>query len=567
MRSVVLVILWGAGPLALAQTTSQAASGDEQEFAALLKQYLARYEPLFVESATAGWVANISGSEADYARKKAADRALIDLHSDREMFAVFKRLREKRTVREPVLRRQLDIVYRSYLENQTDPALRKRIVELESEVEQTFNTFRAKVGERSLTENEIRETLAQSTESKAVEAAWKGYMEVGVACEPKLRELVRMRNEVARSLGYRNYYALALELQEIDETELLRIFDDLDNFTRKPFAQLKADMDRTRAARFKIAEKDLRPWHYGDLFFQEAPTDAEVDLDELFAGAKLEELAKEYYSRIGLPVDEILAKSDLYEKPGKCPHAFCVNIDRRGDMRILTNLKPNMYWAGTIMHELGHAIYDRNARSDLPFLLRTCSHSMTTEGVAELFGAMAKNEEWLREVAKVPADKAAEAGAAARAALRTERLMFARWAQVMLHFEREMYTRPDQDLAKLWWDLKKKFQLLNPPDRMDRPDYAAKIHVVTTPVYYHNYLLGECFAAQVRQALVREVLRSDDGLRSSFYHNPEVGAWLKDKVLGPGALYSWNELTRRATGETLTPQYFVTEAIGKEGGS
>ena len=53
----------------------------------------------------------------------------------------------------------------------------------------------------------------------------------------------------------------------------------------------------------------------------------------------------------------MLARSDLYEKTGKSPHAFCTDIDREGDVRVLANIVPNEYWMGTMLHELGHAVY------------------------------------------------------------------------------------------------------------------------------------------------------------------------------------------------------------------
>ncbi len=141
--------------------------------------------------------------------------------------------------------------------------------------------------------------------------------------------------------------------------------------------------------------------------------------------------------------------------------------------------------------------------------------------------------------------------------------MFSRWAQVMLRFEQGMYTKPDQDLGRLWWDLKQRYQLLSPPESVARPDYAAKVHVLTTPVYYHNYMMGELFAAQVRHALAREVGGKLDAQRTSFYDHPQVGAFLRDKVFGPGNLYAWHDLTQRATGEPLTARYFAADLAAK----
>jgi peptidyl-dipeptidase A len=348
-------------------------------------------------------------------------------------------------------------------------------------------------------------------------------------------------------------------LQEIDEAELLRLFDELDELTRQPFAERKADLDVSRAKHFGVAVSDLRPWHYGDLFFQEAPPDPQGTLDGVYQAADLVALARTYYAGLGLPCADILAHSDLFEKAGKCPHAFSTDIDRAGDERILCNVKPNLYWADTILHELGHALYDQEIRPDVPFLLHDAAHGLTTEGIAILFGALSKNGDWAARALRLEPAQAAGVGAAGRRALRSERLMFSRWAQVMVRFEQGMYGRPDQDLGKLWWDLKQRYQLLNPPETVARPDYAAKTHILTTPVYYQNYMLGDLFAAQVRQYVGTQVLKVNDWREASFWQRPEVGAWLKAQGFGPGNLYSWNELTERATGASLTAKSFAEE--------
>jgi peptidyl-dipeptidase A len=555
--------LWMAtgllGLLAVSSVGQESRPDVDRELSALHDTYLARFKPLRLEAEAAWWEANITGADAAFARKKAADNALVDLHSDHEFFAQLKQLKEAGHVSDLVLRRELDVMYRAFVPGQADPQLQKRIVALENDVEQVFNTFRARVGDKTLTENDVRDVLANSTDSAAVEAAWKAYMEVGRQADGRLRELVRLRNETARQLGFRDYFAMQLALQEIDETELFKVFDELDELTRQPFSDLKREMDAARAVRFRINVSELRPWHYGDLFFQEAPGGGEVNLDDLFKNTNLQELCKKYYDSIGLTADDILARSDLYEKPGKCPHAFSADLDRAGDTRVLANLKPNILWANTLLHELGHSLYDKYIRPDVPFVLHTAAHGLTTEGIAEMFGALVKNKDWLGQVLQVEPAELARIAPAVHRSLRTERLMFARWTQVMVRFERGMYGQPDQDLGRLWWELKERYQLLNPPETVARPDYAAKIHILTTPVYYHNYMLGELFAAQVRHHVTREVLGLAEGTEPSFYERPAVGEYLRDKIFGPGSLYSWNELTRRATGEPLTAKFFADE--------
>ncbi len=213
------------------------------------------------------------------------------------------------------------------------------------------------------------------------------------------------------------------------------------------------------------------------------------------------------------------------------------------------------------MHEIGHAVYDNNISRDVPFLLREASHSITTEGIAMMFGAMVKSEDWLTKIRRLDPDDAARVVTAAKKALRREKILFARWTQVMVRFEHGMYTNPDQDLGKLWWGLKKQYQLLPAPESTDRPDYAAKVHILTTPVYYHSYLMGDLFAAQVQHHIATKVLKPSDHKITAFVGDTKAGDYLRDQIFAPGNLHSWNELTRRATGEPLTARYFAEQFV------
>jgi peptidyl-dipeptidase A len=214
-----------------------------------------------------------------------------------------------------------------------------------------------------------------------------------------------------------------------------------------------------------------------------------------------------------------------------------------------------------MLHELGHGVYDKYIQRDLPFLLREASHGITTEGIALMFGSMVKNQDWLLNVLHVDPTETERVVLAARAALRREKIVFSRWAQVMVRFEHAMYAKPEQDLGKLWWELKRRYQFLNPPEATNRPDYAAKMHILSSPVYYHNYLMGDLFAAQVHHFIATNLLGLNDPKETSFYERRVAGAYLREKVFSPGNRYPWNELTRHATGETLTARYFVEQFL------
>jgi peptidyl-dipeptidase A len=133
----------------------------------------------------------------------------------------------------------------------------------------------------------------------------------------------------------------------------------------------------------------------------------------------------------------------------------------------------------------------------------------------------------------------------------------------MLRFEKAMYENPDQDLGKLWWDLVKKYQMVTPPPGRNAPDYGSKIHIVSAPVYYHNYMMGELFASQVHHAIARDVYHGADPSTVIYVGNKAVGDFMKQRVFEPGKTLSWNDLTKHATGEVLNAKAFAADFQGR----
>jgi peptidyl-dipeptidase A len=526
--------------------------------ASFIKQYEAKVVPVEIALSRAWWDANTTGSDEAFARKEALDKQMNELLASKEDFDKLKTIKAG-TITDDQLERQIEILHLLYLGKQVDITLLNRMSSKANDIEKTFNTFRAPVGDKTLTDSEVRDILLKSKDSQERKEVWEGYKQVGQKVAADLRDLVQMRNEAARQLGFKNYHAMQLALNEQDQSEVLALFGELDELTREPFADAKGEIDESIAAQCRVSVDELQPWHYHDPFFQEPPTVYDVDLNSPFATADILKICRDFYAGIGLPIDDVIKRSDLYEKPGKSPHAFCTDIDREGDVRVLANIVPNEYWMSTMLHELGHAVYtSKYIPMELPYLLRVNSHILTTEGVAMMFERFATDAEWLAEYG-VKVENPEAFTAASHRMRRDKLLIFSRWCQVMLRFEMGMYEDPDQDLNKLWWDLVEKYQLVKRPAGRSAPDYASKIHVVTAPAYYHNYMMGELFACQVHAAIANELELPGEPAKAIYTRDPRVGEFMKEKVFDPGASLPWNELTKFATGEELNAKAFAEE--------
>jgi peptidyl-dipeptidase A len=558
MRITLILLFLGRFSNSMSPASEGNALAGEAEARAFIAEHERVVRPLERDAALTSWNANVTGRDQDFKAKEEAQNRLDAALSSREKFARLKALKAS-TLSDPLLARQITVLHLMYLEKQVDPELLRKITAKANAIEKTFNTFRPVVKGRVITDSEVRRVLKESRNSEERKAVWGASKGVGALVADELNALVKLRNEAARRLGFLNYHALQLHLGEQSQEQVLKLFDELDVITREPFGKLKREIDAKLAAQCGIAVADLRPWHYHDPFFQEAPVIFAADFDSVYARADILKLCRDFYAGIGLPIDDVIARSDLYEKPGKSPHAFCTDIDRMGDVRVLANIVPTEYWMGTMLHELGHAVYSSKYISpDVPYVLRTQAHILTTEGIAMLFERFSKDADWLKEMG-VPVSNPEAFDRAGAQMHRAKLLVFARWCQVMFRFEKALYANPDQDLNTLWWDLVEYHQMIKRPEGRSAPDYASKIHIVSTPAYYHNYLMGELFAGQVLFAIARDSLRGVDPALANFVGKRAVGSFLKARVFDPGLTLDWNALTRHATGEDLSTKAFAAE--------
>lgn len=538
------------------------AAGDEAAYRRFLKAYEEKVVPLSRDTNLASFQASISGRDEDYKRSSDLQIRLNKASSDPGEFAALKRFRASGKVRDLLLKRQLDVIYNAYLRNQIPAAQMEEMVKLQAQIEQKFNTFRIRMDDKVLSDNDAEGILRTSTDSGQLEKVWRSSKEIGRVVAPDILKLVHLRNAAARQLGFANFQQMQLKLGEQDPGQIEALFDELDELTRGGFVALKDDIDAFLAARCGIAREQLRPWHYQNRFFQEAPVIYPVDLDSYYKDKDLVALAGSYFAGMGLNIDDVIERSDLFEKPGKYQHAFSSDIDRSGDVRILCSVKPDSYWMNTLLHEFGHSVYAKFNDRSLPWTLRDAAHAFTTEAIANLFGRFAASPAWLRSMAGVDAWESERIAGPLRKSLRLQQMVFSRWAQVMFRFEKSMYEDPAGDLNRRWWELVEKYQLLKMPAGRNEPDWAAKIHIALYPCYYHNYLMGELLASQLFYHIAGPVLKSPDAEGECFVRRPEAGRFLIEQVFKPGMRWPWNEMIERACGEKLTAKYYARQFVG-----
>ena len=480
----------------------------------LCRQLTNDIEPLEHACRLAEWKAESTGDENAFAELEALKKRMMNRLANRTDFQTAERLLRDESKLAQLARREVFRWRNRLAACQYDAQTIAKIAAEETGLVKQYNAFRPIIHGSAASDNEVDRILRESTQSAEVEAAWRASKVISNYRGPdgddtqvaeRLRGLVHLRNQAARQIGYPNGYRASLELGELDQEWLFETLALLERETRPIFARWKSGLDKKIAVRFGIDSSKLKPWHYGDRFFQTTPAvEDEEDLDRWFQGADIVGLTVRTFDELGFDIRHIVGQSDLF--PGdpktsrKCQHAFCTTISAPTDVRVLCNIVPSFRWISTNLHEFGHAIYGSSLDPALPFALRDDPHTLTNEAIALLMERHLLDAGWLTRIAGISERDAERIARSGKRRLAVKHLVFARWVFVMCHFERDLYENPDRDnLGSLWWDYVERFQQVNrpSPDHRDN-DWAAKIHFVGYPAYYQNYLLGELFGRSAR---------------------------------------------------------------------
>ena len=225
------MILIGGFVMTLILSHNGAAMADPETTAKAAKfvaKHEAKFRTLDVIAGKAWWDANITGKDADFKNKEHAQNQIDAALADKTVFAELKLLKtakDKGAIDDKLIARAVDVLYLLYLEKQVDPELLKKITAKANAVEQKFNVYRASVDNSEMRDSQVRDVLKNSKDTVLRKKVWEASKGVGASVEADLKELVKLRNQAAKELGFKNYHVMMLFLNEQDGPELVRILE------------------------------------------------------------------------------------------------------------------------------------------------------------------------------------------------------------------------------------------------------------------------------------------------------------------------------------------------------
>ena len=440
-------------------------------------------------------------------------------------------------------RKQLKYILKNFEEELNTGDDLNKLTDKENKIAKKYNSYIPKIDGKKTTKAEINKILETESNPEIRKKAYEASIQGGDLIAKDLQELVKKRNKYAKKQGYSNFFEY--KLKDYFEVDLKELEDLLDNVYNKSKDLIKIKLTETKkelSEFFGISEEDLKSYHYG--FLTENNPEKKVN-DFIKTKEQIVDIAKKTYQGMGYDIENLEKNGnltlDLFPRENKNTHGFCFGIESGKDARILANLTNNSKSLDTLNHELGHCIYTLNHSQDLSFFDKD-EYPAMTEAVAMMMQDLQKRENILNNLVD------SNILEKYKKTFINDEVKFIVKALTLINFEKEMYKNPDQDLKKLWHDMKVKYQMRSEKEDLDN-GWAIIPHFLSHPAYYQNYFRATIIKAQIYNYLTSKL--------GNLTENPNTAKVLKEELLQYGKSLEENELIENMTGKKLSVDDFI----------
>lgn len=547
----------------------------QQEADAFLASYNGYLQPVYAADVEANWKASTDVTEQHTGERIGADNVYAAFAGSPQVINTVKSLLARRAELDYITTRQLEkILIAAAQYPGTIPDVVSARIKQEAGQSATLDGFefcdqrRGDACAKPITPNEIDNILRDETNLARRQHIWEVSKQSGPALKPGLIELRRLRNEVAKEMGYSSFFALQVSDYGMSVAEMMALMEQFQTDLKPLYEQVHTYAKYELAKRYNQPPPKRIPAHWiGNRWAQDWPGLAGgVDLDSYVKGKEpkwIVEQAEKFYTSLGMPAlpPAFWEKSDLYPvAPGsgrkKNTHASAWHVDLANDVRSLMSVEGNYRWFETSHHELGHVYYFLGySNPNVPLTLREGANRAFHEAIGDLIGIAARQPAYLKQVGLM--DESVEIDPVAwqlDEALSQAAVFIPFSAGTMSFWEHDLYEKElsPGEFNKRWWEYAGRFQGIEPPAPRGEEfcDACTKTHISDDPAQYYDYAMAYIIKYQLHTYIAKNILKQDPR-NCLYYGNADVGKFLSE-LLSLGATRDWREVIQEKTGEPIS---------------
>ena len=514
-----------------------------EKFIQLRDEFGKQLEPLESNLERASWDFYINSNSETQECLEQAESEASNLYKNENLYKKFQTIDSSQLSKHEA--EQLKDILKEFEKELNTGEMKKALQKKENEISQKYNTYIPQIDGKEVTKVDISNILQKETDVELRKKAYAAMMKGGELIASDLIELVKMRNEYAKTKGYENFFDYMIKEEYDIEPELLdKLMADI--YSK---AQIKINHlieKRQKELKAKFNTENLQAYHWRLL--SDSNPDKEVnsilssytDNEEQI----IETIAKKMYAGMGYNIDKLVREGkltlDLYPRKGKNTHGFCFGVEAGKDARILANLMNDVRSLQTLNHELGHCVYDLALPQDVTYIDKKPASNAMTEAIAMMMEDLIKKEDVLKEIAPSELIKKL------KESHKEDEANFVSRCLLLIDFEKILYRNPQQNPEKLWADLKEKYSM-----RKETPDneWATIPHYLSHPGYCQNYFRATLIKAQIYNFLVEKL--------GNITENTNTAEFLNKNIFALGATINEHDLIKQFTGKKFGVDDFV----------
>ncbi|MFP4457392.1 MAG: M3 family metallopeptidase [Clostridia bacterium] len=443
---------------------------------------------------------------------------------DQTLHSTIKKWKGK--IDDPLLSRRVEVWDEKITLSKVDS--NPKIIELQQEVAYKVMSHKYKIDDKEYSLGEIRAITRADKNKNNRRKAWESHTELNNLVKKDMLRLFRLRNNVARKMGFDSYVDLKLEINnQMRKSEVINLLTTLTKSTDQFYEELL-----TNGAK-KLGIEKIEPWDIQYILEQLGGVDKSY-----FPKTKLNESLSQWANHMDFKLEDYGIEPVFYDIPY---NGLTMSLDRE-TIKILCNPDDGYTYYRTHFHELGHALHSALKEVD-SYILRRES-SIFTEGIAEIFGYITNDFKWLTDFY----------GLDEKVALNTlksaigPKYHYIRQRTAYCLFEYQAYSDLDQNMDKLMAEVESDILKCSYDET---PRWASNGWYVSYPVYWQNYVLADFVASQIHHHLEKNI--------GSLVSDKKAYDYVIDNYISQGALIPWLEKIKEGTGEPLNSKAIIAD--------
>ncbi|KAL3147698.1 hypothetical protein ABBQ32_002443 [Trebouxia sp. C0010 RCD-2024] len=473
----------------------------------------------------------------------------------------------------PELRKTLEIMQKTFLcyitEDPQATAMKEKLNQLEADLGEWRNQMElgyhdpktGKFEKRSSVQ--LRNTMRTDASEDVRKACWEGMRTVGPHVVSKFCDIIKLRNRLARNLGYEDFYDYKVKTAEgFSKRELFQKLAPLEEATRPIMAEARTTLQQKKSA------SALQPWNIS----YSLSGDIEREMDPFFPFEEAVDVWARTFAGVGIQYKGATMRLDLCDRPRKYSNGFChwpqpawrkeggEWVPSQANFTSLAT--PNAVGSGktalnTLLHEGGHAAHFANIDQGSPLFSqeRAPTSVAYAENQSMFLDSFIDDAAWKGRYAVSRDGKVIPWDLVRRGIEATHpySVFMVRSMLAVPFFEKALYELPEdrvtpQGVTALADSIEQDVEggLAGRP-LMSVPHILAD----ESSAYYHAYVLAEMSVHQTRAHFKRKY--------GEMVDNPKVGQDLEEIYWRPGNGTAFLDLVQQLTGEALTADAWVSK--------